>query len=80
MEPPMQRYNAIERSTGPLGRERLQVKVFRTRDEMHKFLNRGSNSLTWRESHKGLSEGAYAYAGGRWHNVKHLDALTLAHV
>jgi hypothetical protein len=75
--------NAIERTYRPFpGRwtERLQVRTFRDSDTMHRFLNTGANALTWRESTKGLAAGTYAYAGGKWHNVKKLDALTLAHV
>lgn len=61
-------------------RERLKVRGFKCRDDMFKFLNTGSNSLAWRESDKGLKPGTYAYAGGKWHNVKSLDACALAHI
>ncbi len=37
-------------------------------------------SLRWRESSKGLKAGIYVFAGGQWHNVKHLDPLLLAHI
>jgi len=60
--------------------ERLVIRSFATRDLMHKFLNTGDNALRWRESTKGLKSGTYAFAGGNWHNVKTLDATTLAHI
>lgn len=63
-----------------LAKERLKIKAFATSDAMHKFLNTGDNALRWRESTKGLKPGTYAYAGGTWHNVKTLDAVTLAHI
>lgn len=61
-------------------RERLVVKSFGTVDRLHRFLNTGDNALRWRESTKGLNAGTYAFAGGKWHNVKHLDAVLLAHI
>ena len=33
-----------------LGRERLEVKNFKSSTEMHNFLNRGDNSLNWIET------------------------------
>lgn len=60
--------------------ERLKVRGFTYRDDMHRFLNTGDNALRWRESTKGLKAGTYAWAGGQWHNVKHLDACALAHI
>lgn len=77
--------HAIERETFPhtLRRgNRLIVRTFSTSEDMHKFLNTGSNAAPgmWRVSDKGLPRGTYAYAGGRWHNVKHLDTSALAHI
>lgn len=69
----------IER-TGNGFKERLIVKTFKYRDDMHKFLSTGDNALHWRESSKGLKAGKYAFAGGQWHNVKSLDAAVLAHI
>lgn len=60
--------------------ERMKIKGFKTSDAMHKFLNTGSNALNWRESDKGLKPGTYAFAGGRWHNVRSLDPCVLAHI
>lgn len=60
--------------------ERLVIKSFKYADDMHKFLNTGDNALRWRESSKGLKAGTYAFAGGKWHNVKRLDACMLAHI
>ena len=75
----------IERETYPhaLRRgNRLTVKGFKTSNDMHKFLNTGTNAApgAWRESSKGLKPGVYAYAGGHWHNVNKLDASALAHI
>jgi len=61
-------------------KERKIVKAFADRDAMHRFLATGDNALRWREHTQGLKAGTYAYAGGQWHNVKHLDASVLAHV
>ncbi len=61
-------------------RERLTVRHFKTSEAMHAFLNTGDNSLRWIESTKGLKAGTYAFAGGRWHNVRHLDPSLLAHI
>jgi hypothetical protein len=61
-------------------KERLTVKAFPDRSAMFKFLATADNALRWRESTKGLKAGTYAFAGGRWHNVKTLDACVLAHI
>lgn len=61
-------------------KERLTIKGFADSSAMHKFLCTGDNALRWRESSKDLKAGTYAFAGGRWHNVKTLDASTLAHI
>lgn len=61
-------------------KERLQVRAFADRDAMHKFLATGDNALRWRESTKGLKAGVYAFAGGKWHNVKSLEPSMLAHI
>ncbi len=74
---------AIEKQTKPntVGRgNRLVVKGFKYEDQMHKFLCDGDNGCTWRESDRGLRPGTYAFAGGRWHNVKNLDPVLLAHI
>lgn len=60
--------------------ERMNVKEFQDRTAMHEFLNKGSNSLSWREHTAGLNSGTYARAGGQWHNVKSLDPSVLAHI
>lgn len=68
--------------TGNGLKERLIIKGFKYRDDMHKFLSTGSNSLSWKEGDKKFPElkaGTYLFAGGKWHNVKKCDALTLAH-
>lgn len=60
-------------------KERLTIRQFKSRDAMHRFLNTGDNALRWRETSKPLKPGTYLWAGGQWCNVKHCDALTLAH-
>jgi hypothetical protein len=60
------------------GRERLTIKAFPTNDALHRFLNTQGNE--WGVSGYGLKAGTYAMAGGKWHNVRKLDAMTLAHV
>jgi len=69
-----------ERVPGTLAKERLIVKRFKHRNDMWKFLATGDNALRWRESERSLPAGTYAYAGGKWHNVKSLDVSVLAHV
>lgn len=61
-------------------KERLTIKAFPDRTAMFTFLAKGDNSLRWRESNKDLKAGTYAFAGGKWHNVKNLDAGLLAHI
>jgi hypothetical protein len=63
-----------------LTKERLTIKQFQCAQDMHAFLNKGDNSLRWRETSKDLKAGTYAFAGGKWHNVKSLDASMLAHI
>lgn len=73
--------NCIYKSTGPLGRTRLQVKPFKTSDEMHKFLNKQLNN-DWQEragSNLPTKRGTYAFAGGAYHNIKTIDSSMLAH-
>ena len=78
--------NAIRRyqKTGNGLRERLIIKTFPYRDDMHRFLAEGDNALVWHEISK-LKQtfpdkaGTYVFAGGEWRDVKKLDSLTLAH-
>ena len=70
----------IEKIAGPMGKDRLTIRSFKDSNTMHKFLNTGANGLTWRISERGFKSGTYAFAGGKWHNVKNLDTLTLAHI
>lgn len=87
--------NKIRTIKGSYKGERMQVKAFKYADDMHEFLNTGDNALKWREcvnqkeTHPNrpeavdetkLKPGKYAWAGGQWHNVKNLDATTLAHI
>lgn len=71
--------------------ERMTIRGFKTREAMHEFLNKQTNN-DWtinsepeylggfRPELAALKPGVYAYAGGRWHNVKHLDPSALAHI
>jgi len=70
--------HAIEKTSGPFGRERKTVKTFASADQMNRFLN--ASGPEWSEHRLGLAAGVYAYAGGRWHNVKRLDSSFLAHI
>lgn len=73
----------IERETNgrTLARgNRLIVRRFPDSHSAHGFLNKGGNGLVWQISNKGLPAGTYAYAGGKWHNVKSLDSIVLAHI
>jgi hypothetical protein len=87
--------NTIRTLKGACKGERMQVKAFKTSEDMHKFLNTGDNAHKWRETidqtethpgawgacnEKTLKPGKYAWAGGQWHNVKSLDASVLAHI
>ena len=69
--------NALRQITGQLGRERMTVRTFKYREDMHQFLNKNDN--TWREI-KGFTSGTYASVGGQWVNVKKLDPGLLAHI
>lgn len=76
----------IYKQTGPFGRERLHVKVFKYAEQGHAFLNKQhDNSWVERPATFGgltmpVKAGIYASAGGAWHNVKSLDACVLAHI
>lgn len=58
---------------------RLVIRRFADANAAHRFLNTGSNGNTWKISDRGLKAGTYAFAGGRWHNVRALDPSALAH-
>ena len=77
--------------TGNGFKERLIIKGFKTSDAMCAFLGRQhDNSWTVNSAPEyygsfnpelaALKPGTYAFAGGRYHNVKSLDATTLAHI
>jgi len=71
--------------------QRMTIKGFKSRDAMHKFLNKQPNNdwvVTSEPDYYGafnaeyakLKPGVYAYAGSQWHNVKSLDACILSHI
>lgn len=74
--------HAIYKLSPGIAKQRMTVKAFRYSEDMHKFLCIGSNGLEWFEVKPGnpCKAGVYAYAGGQWHNVKHLDISALAHI
>ena len=59
--------------------QRLIIKTFKSRQEGHEFLNKQSNN-DWQEYDGELKAGKYAFAGGKWHDVKKLDPSILAHI
>lgn len=69
-----------------IAKQRLTVKGFKDPNARGAFLCQGDNGLTWRELDSTVKPelptrpGTYAYAGGKWHNVKHLDISVLAHI
>ena len=69
----------LQKTTPEIKRQRMTIKSFKFQDDMHKFLNKQCDN-NWRVSTLGLKAGVYAYAGGQWHNVKHLDVITLCHI
>ncbi len=68
--------------TGNGFKERLIVKCFPYQDNMYKFLSTADNALFWKEvsGDKPSKAGTYAFAGGKWHNVKKLDLTLLSHI
>ncbi|MFK5949506.1 MAG: hypothetical protein QM500_12140 [Methylococcales bacterium] len=60
-------------------KERMQIKAFKSADDMHKFLNKQFDN-NWQESKHDLKSGTYAFVGGEWCNVKKMNASSLAHV
>lgn len=81
----------IRKTTPGIARQRMTIKGFKSEEAMHDFMNRQSNN-DWKMNSQpdyfgnikpelaGLKPGVYAYAGGKWHNVKSLDASVLAHI
>ena len=67
-------------------KERLVVKGFKTSDAMHSFTRRETGWEYCATPYYGsprftdLKPGTYAFAGGKYHNVKSLDASVLAHI
>ncbi len=65
---------------GGLCRSRTKIRAFKTSQAMFTFLNKQTNN-DWAVSTKeNLKSGTYAFAGGKWHNVKSLDISILAHI
>jgi hypothetical protein len=75
--------------TGNGFKERLVIKGFKSSDAAHKFTNQGMNGNVWthcqgpnapHSKYDGMKAGTYAFAGGKFHNVKSLDVSVLAHI
>jgi hypothetical protein len=75
--------------TGRGFKERLVIKGFKSSEAMYKFTQSPSQGNVWEycdgpnarhSKFKGMKAGTYAFAGGKFHNVKSLDASTLAHI
>ena len=64
---------------GGLCRTRKIIRLCRTDEDGHNFLNKQPNN-DWQVYDGDLKAGKYAYCGGQWHNVKSLDSSVLAHV
>ena len=60
-------------------RERIQIKAFKTSQEMHAFLNKQHDN-DWKQSIMNLKSGQYAWVGGELMNVKKIDKSMLSHV
>ncbi len=69
---------------------RLTIKGFKTLEAAHEFLNKQSNNEwtanSFADYHGNIAEtclllpGKYAFAGGKFHNIKSLDDSVLAHI
>lgn len=79
----------IRKGTGYKG-VRLTIKGFKSMELAHEFMNKQSNN-DWKPNSfasynnvipdtKDLKPGIYAFAGGKFHNVKSLDPSVLAHI
>tara|TARA_R110000868_G_scaffold371774_1_gene635527 strand:- start:2 stop:226 length:225 start_codon:yes stop_codon:yes gene_type:complete len=66
--------------TGPKRlQRRLAIKEFPSSQDAFEFLNKQLHN-DWKEYEGELTDGTYAYVGGKWQNVKSLDESILAHV
>jgi len=53
----------MKQNSTPQGKalsNRYTVKAFKHADDMHKFLSKGDNALSWKESVHDLKSGVYA--------------------
>ena len=77
---------SLYKSNGKMKGERIRVRAFKDSEAMNGFLcSQYDNS--WKVNSGVLvgaelphKPGTYAFAGGRWHNVKSLDPSILAHI
>jgi len=73
----IQRSESLQRDGRWQGR--MRIRTFKHAEDMHRFLGRQTDNK-WSISSHDLPAGLYAFAGGKWHNVKTLDPSVLAHV
>ena len=69
----------IQKVSPGIKNQRLTIKSFKYSEDVYKFLNKQIDNR-WTEYKGELAAGTYAYAGGRWLNVKGLDSSILAHI
>ena len=69
----------VHSTSGSRLKQRLHIKQFPDKEAGHTFLNKQTNN-DWQEYDGELTKGIYAFAGGKWHNVKSLDSSVLAHI
>lgn len=70
------------RITGDWTKQRLTIKGFPSSQAMHEFLNKQTDN-TWgvnnpMPGHQ-LKPGTYVMLGGKWTNIRKVDASVLAH-
>jgi hypothetical protein len=67
---------------GSFAKERLHIRKFKYNSAMHRFLSTKDNSVYWRETTSDMPNktGIYVFAGGKYHNVKDVDATALVHM
>jgi hypothetical protein len=76
----------VQKLGGNSLRERVIVKGFNDSEAMHKFLNTGSNALTWSIFKENFKAGTYiqrydsASKGWEYLNIKDLDPSALNHM
>jgi hypothetical protein len=65
---------------GPLFKQRMIVKGFKSGQDKDEWLNKQYNNDWHDTKDQSLKPGTYAFAGGRWLNIKDVDPTLLAHI